>query len=302
MTLILTLGNSEQVIQISDRRLSCNGKIEEVESSKAGVLQCLDARLALGFTGLARWDDFNTRDWLLDAIFKSGPPDNTANGILERLKLLASETFASHPKLRLLQKKDKRLSVMFSGYLDYGEPPILGFAILTNYQDFESHKDVNGAWDEFRIYYGKEMRPLNGEPILIERVGNWHATKASDRDSLQAMLEARKPANAILGKAVELLHEMADRSAAKKTIGKTLSAICIPRNRDRGIETGYYSDVNSVEYYMADAIILLEGGVRFVLKNCWVSAENVPLTIPKVRPKYPCPCGSGKKYKHCHGK
>ena len=31
-------------------------------------------------------------------------------------------------------------------------------------------------------------------------------------------------------------------------------------------------------------------------------AENRTLTSVKVRPNDPCPCGSGKKYKQCHGK
>jgi preprotein translocase subunit SecA len=26
-----------------------------------------------------------------------------------------------------------------------------------------------------------------------------------------------------------------------------------------------------------------------------------PIAYPKVAPKAPCPCGSGKKYKYCHG-
>lgn len=29
--------------------------------------------------------------------------------------------------------------------------------------------------------------------------------------------------------------------------------------------------------------------------------ENTPRTHPKIGRNEPCPCGSGKKYKHCHG-
>jgi uncharacterized protein YecA (UPF0149 family) len=31
------------------------------------------------------------------------------------------------------------------------------------------------------------------------------------------------------------------------------------------------------------------------------SAASKPRRTTKVRPNDPCPCGSGKKYKHCHG-
>jgi preprotein translocase subunit SecA len=31
-------------------------------------------------------------------------------------------------------------------------------------------------------------------------------------------------------------------------------------------------------------------------------AAKAKTDIPKVRPNDPCPCGSGKRYKKCHGK
>jgi preprotein translocase subunit SecA len=33
-----------------------------------------------------------------------------------------------------------------------------------------------------------------------------------------------------------------------------------------------------------------------------VDAGTVPKAVPRVGRNDPCPCGSGKKYKHCHGK
>ena len=33
-----------------------------------------------------------------------------------------------------------------------------------------------------------------------------------------------------------------------------------------------------------------------------VDADTVPKTVPRVGRNDPCPCGSGKKYKQCHGK
>src|ERR1051325_2606816 len=140
MTLILALGNSDQMIQLSDRRLSWDGQVVEDEASKAGLLICLNARLVFGFTGLAKAGDFKTRDWLLDAIQDCGPPahDHSLDGILERLRIRATETFCQHADLRGLQRKDKRLSIMFSGYMHAKVPPLLAFALLSNYQNFET--------------------------------------------------------------------------------------------------------------------------------------------------------------------
>lgn len=242
MTLILTLGNSDQVIQVSDRRLSWNGRLIEDESSKAGLVTCLNARLAFGFTGLARLGSFCTRDWLLDAIMQSGPPDYAVAGVLERLRGHASDIFARHPALRRSPRKDTRLSIMLSGYLYHHDPPLLGCAILSNYQNLESGQDDPEAWDEFTRTTWSERRPLDYEPTYIQRVGNWHAMTRDDEVAFRDLLEARKPAHAIIGKAVELIREMADRPAAQNAIGKQLSVICIPRDPQSGVESGYYSN------------------------------------------------------------
>ena len=68
MTFILTLGNGDQVIQLSDRRLTVDGTLHDDESNKAGVLISDDARLAFGFTGLARIGSFATQQWLAAAL------------------------------------------------------------------------------------------------------------------------------------------------------------------------------------------------------------------------------------------
>ena len=65
------------------------------------------------------------------------------------------------------------------------------------------------------------------------------------------------------------------------------------------------------EFAMADAAIAAEGRLgpgpdrRPPLQTRKVAAavdKNDPATWGKVSRNAPCPCGSGKKYKHCHGK
>jgi len=65
MTLIIAAGNPDQFVQVSDRRLTANGVVQDDESNKAIVLNCANARLSIGFTGLAKVGTFNTRDWIL---------------------------------------------------------------------------------------------------------------------------------------------------------------------------------------------------------------------------------------------
>ena len=61
-------------------------------------------------------------------------------------------------------------------------------------------------------------------------------------------------------------------------------------------ETAPHADVQNVQYHHADFDEVIGQG----------SSEGSPpqpaLAEPKVGRNDPCPCGSGKKYKHCHGK
>ena len=118
MTLILTLGNKENVVQISDRRLTSNGRLVDDESNKCGAMFCLNARMAFAYTGLACWGSFSTPKWLLNALHDSGAPDFTIGEILERLKGKATDTFKNNHVLKGVPKEHKRLAVMFSGYIN----------------------------------------------------------------------------------------------------------------------------------------------------------------------------------------
>ena len=126
MTLVLALCNSEQVIQIADRRLTSNGHLVDDESSKAVFLTCANGRMCYGFSGLAMCGEFITRDWLIKALLDCGPPKSyDALSILEMLTDRASHDFKHHPALKAVRKRDKRLSILFSGYLSHCNPSVM---------------------------------------------------------------------------------------------------------------------------------------------------------------------------------
>ena len=86
MTLILTLGNNDQLIQLSDRRVSGGGQVYSDESNKVGVLYCQDARLASGYTGLAWRNGFRTLDWLVDALSSAAALEYCGAPFLDRVR------------------------------------------------------------------------------------------------------------------------------------------------------------------------------------------------------------------------
>lgn len=303
MTLIVALGNEEQVIQISDRRLSSNGTLMDEESNKAGVLMCENARMAFGYTGFAKWYGFSTRKWLLDALHKAGDCGFDIGRVLENLKEQANETFSNHPLIGMIPAQQKSLAIMFSGYINLDGYWKQGCAVLSNFHDFDTNTRKPVPSKEFRIEYSS-ARLGEDNPTLVQRVGNWSAMTDKDIDLLREMLEKRKPSRGIIGKATKLIHGYSDNPKSKGSIGKQLSAIKIPKNINVSVSSEYISAIVKRKTYMPSMVYLLSEKHLVVdgVSIAPVKKDTLPLSIPRVPKNAPCPCGSGKKFKWCHGK
>jgi preprotein translocase subunit SecA len=97
--------------------------------------------------------------------------------------------------------------------------------------------------------------------------------------------------------AFELFETLLD--LVRKEVTRILFTVQI-RSAEDVEETAPRADVQNVQYQHADFDEAL-GGAEEAPANAQV---NVPAVNqgPKVGRNDPCPCGSGKKYKHCHGK
>jgi len=58
----------DYAVQVSDRRLSIDGVMRGDESNKAALLFATDARMIVGFTGIAKAGSFTTAHWILDTL------------------------------------------------------------------------------------------------------------------------------------------------------------------------------------------------------------------------------------------
>lgn len=307
MTLILVLMNADQAVQLSDRRLTSVGRTAPLddESDKAIIWQTANARLAVGYTGLARTPWFGTHDWLLENLAEVGEENHhEAQPMIEAVRQRLSRHLSEGTGLRGLDQGDKRLTVMFSGYLYHHDPPLMGNAMLTNFQDWDSGTDSAKAWPEFRTTYFNEIRPLEDEATYVQRIGAWGAMNPADERALRDLLEARKPVEAIRGKGIALMREMAARPKAKGTIGKQISSIVIPRDASAEPSSGYHSEKVGTRWYGPSQVIS-QPGLGLAMKGMTieeVSPHPSPMVGPKRPRNAPCWCGSGAKYKKCHGK
>jgi hypothetical protein len=306
MTLIIALGNADQFIQLSDRRKSARGQEPNDEWNKASIVTCANGRFIFGFTGLAEIGNFRTYEWLLDAIHGCSPPDYSFPEILERLKEHATQTYRTMPAIQCLSRSDQRLSVIFSGYLDVCKPSLGMFGIMTNFQDFTARKEETEAWDHFETTYGAEHPAREGGFTIVQPIGVWGALNRQDMETLQLCLRQHKPAQYIIDKGIQIIRTAADRPQARGAIGKQVTAIWLPRDPRRDHETGYYSNKVSTTIPFPGHIIEISDEQRFPAPKLSISIQdatgtNMPIATPKVGRNAPCPCKSGRKYKHCHG-
>ncbi len=308
MTLVISAGNSEQIIQVSDRRLTNRGKLVNDESSKAIILHCGNARLSVSYTGLASvGKSFITRKWLLKTISECAPPDYTAEQIIIRFTERATREFSENPFLKNLPKASKRLTIMFTGYLYHHAHPLAALAIVSNYQDIDKNQKLNYALDKFTHYFrqGPGPGPNVGNFALIFAIGTLPPIKKEQNQLLREVVKNKIPARKIVDLLVEIIRKLADHPSSGNTIGKQLDSVTIPKDIQMMVTSSYHSEKVRKEGLMVDTIMAVSDKLHMTVGNIKVTPRSKnasPLTGPKLRSKQLCWCPSGKKYKYCHGK
>lgn len=303
MTFVLAAATMDYVVQISDRRLTAFDRrgrpsVYKEEENKAIFWNAPDARLAVSYTGIARVRGEPTERWLMslmaDAVENSGYEINAAT---ERLRVLLGDALGGLPAAH------RRLTVMCTGFIsqDGMRSVFPGNCLITNFQDYESNVDSPFAWDEFVPRYSSPRDDFDGPFSLIQFAGNWQAVDINEVELLRPLLEEQRPPPAVIGKAVELFDIWAARS---KFIGRQLTSMVI-RVSDLDRPTWqYHTKSNSQVLYGGSTVMTRLGQGSLMVSDPQIKAEGEgarPAVVPTVPRKAPCPCGSGKRYKHCHG-
>jgi hypothetical protein len=152
MTLIVALVNRDQTLQVSDRRLSYfSARPPDDESDKAIYYKTGNGRFAVGYTGLAAAGSFRTHPWLVEQLGEVSEPEYLAGVALQRLRDRLDHVFKEKRVLRNLSRAQRRLTVVFSGFLEAGGTVRGANAVLSNFQDPQSGLDAGEAKDEFHL-------------------------------------------------------------------------------------------------------------------------------------------------------
>jgi hypothetical protein len=213
---------------------------------------------------------------------------------LDIVPAFANEAQATLDSLRNMRAQDRRLTIMLTGYIQTGQ---IVSSLISNFQDFNNSIDHAGALPTFS-YLTEGSRAGLENPTLIQAVGQFSAIFDAE-SNLRKSLEDRRPAIALLEAAIGLIQKVSDCPRVKGTVGKKVTTARLDR-LDPGVPVvGYATDQVEHGIPLLDAVDLRTGAPAVVVTGASIKTAE-PSAFP--RRNLPCPCGSGQKYRHCHGK
>lgn len=298
MTLVLVAANADQIIQVSDRRLTWGEKLVDDSASKAGHGICDDASFLFSFTGVARAGvNHVTSRWLPEALYDAAQRSHRYRDIWDALADEAGRYFRVSPDLQSISSSARRLTIMLTGYTADG---FIVSALISNFQDFTNFIDYPEARQDFTVFAERSITAVTENPTVIQVIGQFGAFTAQDENQLRQMLVERCPAEAIRQKAISLVQEIADRPSTRGTVGKKVNTARLSSAEPQVPVAGYASDVIENRMHLLDQVNLRTGVPKTIVADIQISVPT-PVIFPRVHRNAPCPCGSGKKYRLCHG-
>jgi hypothetical protein len=294
MTLIIVAANGTNTVLGADRRLTANGAVRDEESNKAMTLVTRDSRALVGFTGIAEAGSFKTRFWLGETLAELAPPDHTIDGMVERLRIAATDKLQS-----LRVTGDKRLAVLVAGYR-YSQGLSVPFWI--NVHNWSNNPE---GLPEFVVQQEPEPR---GTANYVVAIGYRRALRDSHIDQLRPFVNGNKPVQAIASKIVEVMRTVAADPNSDQMIGGQCSTVALPADTTQPALVDYHT-MHPTDRMYGVGHVEARGGqfggyvvMDPMMKSGPPDETGQPIRVQKVGRNWPCPCGSGKKYKRCHGR
>jgi len=285
---------------VTDRRFADEGgHVLDDEGSKLAIFCCPDARMAVTYTGLASFGKFSTHRWLLQSLLDAAKPDLHIRPTMDRLGQIATRDIA---KLGL-PKVSCRLSITLCGY-HYSEPPPLGCVCrITNFENDDGTAAAE-ARGEFSVTCVRQRRQAGYDFQGIWTSGVRGAIPPGGLPALQGLMATGRPAQALVWKAVEVIRSAAKSTLSGGLIGQQCLSVIIPSDPRRKVLSGYHTSKLSYEMFMPSMVNAMSPQTMSYITDFHFEAvsKTTPMFVPKVGPKQPCPCGSHKKYKNCHGR
>jgi hypothetical protein len=301
MTLIFALGNRDATILLADRRLTSTvGRAPDI--TKATALITRDARAGVAFCGLAQAPGFDTSRWILEALPAVAKPDYEIGPMIGRMTQEATERIARLPLS--VSDVDRRLTIVFAGY-GYSEPslPRWFVARVSNFELGHEGASLAEAQPSFECHWDVETKgaPRSDFGYVF---GESAALVTSEFEAIHQLLHRALPPDGVVGKAVEVMRDIAQSQKSGGVIGEDFQSLVVPSDPYQDIR-GDYHPANSTEVFHGVNLVRADPDASYSMGGVEIKAfdgsGNPERIVPKTGRNVPCPCGSGKKYKRCHG-
>jgi hypothetical protein len=280
---------------VTDRRLTGGGRVEE-DSNKCGMVVYTDGRLAYSFSGVAEQSAFRTRRWLAEKLCEAGAGGRSIDAAL---KEFAASATADLAKMRFRKPEEGLLTVAFAGF----RPGPFGnaMAVLRLVSNFEKFGEPSATIPRRQFEVSQADFDLSNEyGIGIVPIGAW-----TTRTALQPLADALGrpvPPTVAVDAAVQIIRAAATPAGP---IGTWCSSVVLPRLGNQSAWFDYHPGKPREDHKLptfvyakhdkAGAFILTEIGIRGSVGG------RAATRVPKVGRHQPCPCGSGRRFKDCHG-
>ena len=278
MTLLIGLANKDLAVLAADRRVTSNGELVDDEFTKLCVLFCDDARMAIAFTGLATIGEFNTANWLVEALSDIGRTHRGLSDILSQLRHRADETFSKFPAAH------RRLCLMFVGFLHSGSAPQAAVYLLKNFQEW------SGGTSEFIL-----SNPSASQSPIVEVAGATAGFSASARSTLAQVVRSRTTGPNVVRAAIGAVQRASRHERSRGLVGLQCNTAVLSSQPDSRVVATYHSAHVTGRAYGANVVIAGDSCAKGIMME---TAQA--LAGPEIRKKDPCWCGSGKIFKNCH--
>lgn len=221
-----------------------------------------------------------------------------------RLAAIASERFDA---LRIPSNM-RRLTITLVGFQQEGHERPRGYCYrISNFQGPELDSPPRMEADAiFSSEYYRETLPLPDTPALVIPSLDESVMTSADVDFLADALKQGHSADVLVQRAVTLIRRVGDRPKARRLIGRDCISLVIPREQSIEARGDYYPDGASARIHLPNYVKALGDGLGdleirgFTAMSLGDEGEPI-MEVPKVGRNKPCPCGSGMKYKKCHG-
>lgn len=278
MTQLFALANNHYSLLLADRRITVGGKSADDEFNKVCVLFCADARVAIAFTGLATYENFDTSAWLVDTLAEIG---NQTEAIAE---ILAAVALRAGDKFRGIPLNDRRLTFLATGFVYWEPEPRPVAYVLSNCANTEC------PTDDFIL---RTVSPSGGS--IVEVAGVTNVLPNATETSLRKLLSSNLAAASVLRFTVKQLQNLASTGKIGRLIGTQCNSALIPATPNTIVTTTYHSAFHTHIAYGPNVVITR--GARFYGTEIFSSTI---IAGKDIRKQDLCWCGSGQIFKHCH--